>query len=68
MYMAVVAMVTDLTILTEIIVLVHHIMVDRNHHLIDKETILTDINLTVRGVLAATDPSTATEVLEDVRV
>jgi hypothetical protein len=52
----------------EIIVLAHHIMVDLNHHLIDKQTILTDINHTVRGVLAVTDHSTVTEVLEDVKV
>ena len=66
--MVAVVTVMGLTIPMAITPLVLHIMVDLNHHLIDKVTILTDINHTVRGVLAVTDHSTVTEVLEDVRV
>tara|TARA_B100000003_G_scaffold186487_1_gene181457 strand:- start:951 stop:1157 length:207 start_codon:yes stop_codon:yes gene_type:complete len=68
MYMVAVVTVMGLTTHMAITPLVHLIMVDLNHHLIDRVTIPTDINHTVRGVLAVTEHSTVTEVLEDVRV
>jgi hypothetical protein len=42
--------------------------VDLNHHLMVKETILTDTSLMLHGVLVATVLSMATEVLEVVKV
>jgi hypothetical protein len=42
--------------------------VDLNHHHMVNQTILIDTNLTPRGVLGAMDLSTATEVLEVVKV
>tara|TARA_Y100001954_G_scaffold232162_1_gene283011 strand:- start:1756 stop:1989 length:234 start_codon:yes stop_codon:yes gene_type:complete len=66
--MVVVAMVTDLTIVTVTIPLVDHIMVVDNRLPMDKQTIHIDINLTQRGVLVEMDLSMVTEVLEGVKV
>ena len=68
MYMVVVAMVTDHTIVTVTTHLVDHIMVVDNHPPTDKVTTHIDTNLMLHGVLVETDLSTAIEVLEDVRV
>ena len=68
MYMVVVAMVTDHTIVTVTTHLVDHIMVVGNHLPTDKATTLIDTNLMLHGVLVETDLCTVTEVLEDVRV
>ncbi len=66
--MVVVVMVTDPTIPTETIVLVHHIMVDHNHHHTTKQTIPTDTNLMLLGVQVEMVRSIAIEVLEGVKV
>ena len=66
--MVVVAMVTDLTIVTATIPLVDHIMVVDNHPLMDRVTTHTDTNLTQRGVLVVMEPERVTEVQEDVKV
>ena len=68
MFMVVVAMVTDLTIVMATILLVHHIGEDPNHHPTTKAITPTDTNHTVHGVLLVTDLSMVTEVPEDVKV
>ena len=68
MFMVVVAMVMDLTIVMVTTRLVDHTGVVDNLLLTTKATIHTGISHTVLGVQVVTDPSTATEVLEDVKV
>ena len=68
MYTVAVVMVMDHTIHMVTIPLVDHIMVVDNHHLMVNQTIPTDTNLMLHGVLVAMDLSTATEVLEVVKV
>tara|TARA_B100001939_G_scaffold307960_1_gene288308 strand:+ start:412 stop:651 length:240 start_codon:yes stop_codon:yes gene_type:complete len=68
MYMVVVAMVTDHTIVTVTIHLVDHTGVVDNHHLMVNQTILIDTSHIVPGAQVVTDLSTVTEVLEDVKV
>ena len=64
--MCMVEVVTDMvrTTLMEITSLVHHTWVVDNHHHTVKETILTDINPTQRGVLEETGLSMEVVVLE----
>ena len=68
MFMVVVAMVTDLTIVMVTTLWLIIIGEDPNHHPTTKATTPTDTNHTVHGVLVVTDLSTVTEVLEDVKV
>tara|TARA_R100000081_G_C4697749_1_gene105978 strand:+ start:353 stop:565 length:213 start_codon:yes stop_codon:yes gene_type:complete len=68
MFMVVVAMVMDLTIVMVTTRLVDHTGVVDNLLPTTKATIPTGISHTVLGVLVETDLSMATEVLEDVKV
>jgi len=67
MYMVVVAMVTDHTIVTVTTHLVDHTGVVDNHRHTVKITTHTDTRIMLHGVQVVMDLSTVTEVLEDVK-